>query len=393
MKINRYLLILLLDAVLFSPIAFSLLVDRPLYAFLLFLCVFLLSIGITIIKISWLKTVLINIALIVAVLFNAEVCFRAFFKDRIIPNLYEIHDRYYFNKPYLDETLEDQEYISIYRTNVDGYRIANNVSHSFRYPQCDILFVGDSFTQGAQVDYDELFSSITGRGLGDSITVVNAGISGAGVVDEFYFLYDKAKELYPRYVVLEVGVFNDFFDIKERKAGFVQRLVAHSGLFRYLYFNRDNSQDIPLGRWTEPFFPDQRRNVSMNIMYKETCDNKELDKRNLRTTLLTMNNYLSSMGAKLIVLLIPSKEQVSTHCLDEVLKGYNIREEDIDLSIPNSLLKGICNEGNIDMIDLTKAFKESTSFPYFQYDEHMNSIGHRITSDALIDYFISNSLF
>ena len=215
-----------------------------------------------------------NLAAIASILFHAEVIFTMVYADKDIPNLYELHGKYYFNKPYLDRQFNDPEFVTRYKTNCQGYRIDDLTSQNQKIEKCDWLFIGDSYTQGAQVEYNQLFSSSIYKDFPDKV-IVNAGISGAGLYDELNYFKDKGKELSPKVVFLQIGAFNDFMNIKEHVPSLQDYIMEWSALYRYFEYNIANSDELPLGRWTEPFFPNKEDNIDNNIFFKQTSDYKE----------------------------------------------------------------------------------------------------------------------
>ena len=42
-----------------------------------------------------------NLCALSSIAFHSELLFREFLSDKDIPNLYELHGKYYFNKPFL----------------------------------------------------------------------------------------------------------------------------------------------------------------------------------------------------------------------------------------------------------------------------------------------------
>lgn len=204
-------------------------------------------------KSLYLKVWAFNLCAITSIGFHAELLFREFLADKNIPNLYDIHGKYYFNKPFLDREFHTNEYVSTYKTNCQGYRMDNLTNAYDTVKACDWLFIGDSFTQGAQVNYSDLYTTLLFRNFPNK-TIVNAGISGAGLYDELNYFKDKGKELRPKVVFLQIGVFNDFFNIKEKSATYQDYLMEESDLYRYLAYNVFSTDSLPLGRWTEPFF-------------------------------------------------------------------------------------------------------------------------------------------
>ncbi|GAB7078385.1 SGNH/GDSL hydrolase family protein [Megalodesulfovibrio paquesii] len=97
------------------------------------------------------------------------------------------------------------EYRSTITINNLGYR-GPEPAHP---PVRPVVFLGDSFTFGAEVNDDKLFSHLVGLSLGRD--VVNAGISGIGNGYWVLFLERKAPALDPSAVVLQHCI-NDYSD-------------------------------------------------------------------------------------------------------------------------------------------------------------------------------------
>lgn len=325
-----------------------------------------------------------NLCAISSIALHGELLFREFFSDKSIPNLYKLHGKYYFNKPFLELNFKTNEYASTYKTNYQGYRMGNLSNPYDTIKTCDWLFVGDSFTQGAQVEYSELFTTLLFSSFPDKI-IVNGGMSGAGLYDELNFFKDKGRFLFPKTVFLQIGVFNDFFNIKEHYAMHQDYLLATSELYRFLAYNVFSTDSLPLGRWTEPFFPTEEDNRKYNILYKEDSEIKKADKVAFRECIKEWKNEVEKVGAKLILLLIPSKEQISPVLLKSVMDKYHIPMEKIDLTAPNRLLKEVAISLGLQSIDLTDAFRKSNQFPFFKIDEHLNSIGHSLIATIIAD--------
>lgn len=329
-----------------------------------------------------LKVWAFNLCAISSIALHSELLFREFNSGRNIPNLYELHGNYYFNKPYLQKEFRTNEYVSSYKTNCQGYRMDDLSNADDTIKNCDWLFIGDSFTQGAQVNYSELFTTRLFSSFPNKI-IVNGGISGAGLYDELNFFKDKGKQLSPNVVFLQIGVFNDFFNIKEHSATYQDYLMEKSDLYRFLAYNVFSTDSLPLGRWTEPFFPTAEENRDFNILYKEESEQKMADKKAFERCLKEWKEEVEKIGAKLIVLLIPSKEQVSPVLLKEVMDKYNIVASQLDMTAPNQLFASTASTLGIRSIDLTTDFQSSKDFPFFSNDEHLNAIGHKLIADAL----------
>lgn len=133
-----------------------------------------------------------NLFAILSICLHCELLFREFFSAKNIPNLYELHGKYYFNKPFLDCMFRTNEYASSYKTNCQGYRMDDLSNANDTVKACDWLFIGDSFTQGAQVYYRDLYTTLLYESFPNKV-IVNAGISGAGLYDELNYLKTKAR--------------------------------------------------------------------------------------------------------------------------------------------------------------------------------------------------------
>ena len=154
-------------------------------------------------------------------------------------------------------------------------------------------------------------------------------------------------------------------NIKEHVPSLQDYIMEWSALYRYFEYNIANSDELLLGRWTEPFFPDKEDNVDNNIFFMQTSDYKEADKKAFKDCISEFKKEVESVGGKLILVFIPSKEQVSPELLEEVLKAYNINKEDIDLTVPNKLCQSVASELGLKLYDLTTDFCQSKTFPFF----------------------------
>ena len=378
-KKTTILFVLLL---LWNPITLWLLSKKLILSFLISLGVIILYFVSDSYSKFRLKVWLFNILMIGSVFFHSELIFRTIFSNRDIPNLYSIRKGYYFNKPLLEQYFNNIEYFSQYRTNIQGYRIDAETNNLDSINKCDWLFIGDSFTQGAQVDYSQIFTSLVYKDFCDKI-IINAGISGAGICDELNYYKDEGSKLKPQKVFLQIGVFNDFYNVFERTASWKDYLIDLSSLYRYAEYNLTSNPNLKLGRWTEPFASSPEENADYNILYKTFSETKIKDLEMFEKYLSEFNSLVQSNGAELIVLLIPSKEQISEQCLKEVLTAYEIKEEDLDLNYPSIYMEGLSSKYNFKLIDLYDDFRLSGNFPFYNIDEHMNYTGHMLIANRL----------
>lgn len=333
---------------------------------------------------------LFNIFAIVGISLNAELIFRSLYADKDVPNIYEVRGKYYFNKPYLNQRFDDEEFSSRYITNCQGYRIDLLSDANDSIKQCDWLFLGDSFTQGAQVNYDEMFSTLLYSDFPDKV-IVNAGMSGAGLYESLNYLRDEGARLLPKRIILQIGAFNDFYNIREREAGWSEYLMEHSDLYRYIQYNLIDNPVLPLGRWTEPFFDNKEENSKYNIFYKESSNEKEADKVAFTEVLSKFKKEADKINAELVVMLIPSKEQISDEMLNEVCNRFDISKRELDMAATNKMAREACNRLGISLIDLYDCFRQSEKFPFFMRDEHLNPDGHKLIASAMKSAFATEN--
>ena len=378
---KKYLSIVALLILLWNPVTLSLLFESLWLGFAVSGLVVVIGLLTCRTKSFRLKVWAFNIAAILSVAYHAELLFRELSSEKNIPNLYELHGNFYFNRPFLEQKFTTDEYVSLYRTNCQGFRIDDLSNPDDSINACDWLFIGDSFTQGAQVNYKELFSSLLYRSFPDKI-IVNAGISGAGLYDELAFYKSIGQKLHPQKVFLQIGVFNDFLNVVERQASLQDYLTEKSSLYRFLSFNIFRQEDLPLGRWMEPFFVSQQDNIDNNILYKPTSEFKEQDKQNFKQCIREFKDCVEKNGGELVLILIPCKEQVSDAMLDETLKVCHLNKKDIDLKAASRLCHNISVQYGVKLIDVYEDFK-SGDFPFFTMDEHMNEVGHRLIASRL----------
>lgn len=319
-------------------------------------------------------------------LLAAEVVFTHAFSEHVIRDLYAVRSHYYFNRPFLKEAFTDKEFAVHYCTNAQGFRIGREDDPRVVVNQADWLFLGDSYTQGAQVENEHLFTSLLYRYF-PSKTIVNAGISGFGIPDAYHYFADAGRRLKPQKVFLQVCNFNDFMNVRERESSLSDYLMHHFNVIRTLLYPLKfaNPAELPLGRWTEPFYPTDKQNAAYNVFYKPSSPGKEADLAAVATYLSRLNDEVIKSGAELIVLQIPTKEQVSYTCFEEVVQGFSLDVHHLDMMRPNRLLDSLCRRLHIRRIDAYDAFAEEGSAVFYRFDEHLNARGHERLARAVYE--------
>lgn len=330
------------------------------------------------------KAYLYNFLVVLSVFLHAELLFVFAFPDYVIDNLYERGPGYYFNKPRLTKLFVDKEYSVDYLTNSQGFRIGAAQSPDREISEIDWLFIGDSYTQGAQVSFEDLASSQMYSEFPDKV-ILNAGASGLGIAQELHLYKNWLRDLKPSVVFLQLCSFNDFMHVEPRSPGFSDYLVEYSALARFLLqdLKYRNPAELPLGRWTEPFFPDRKSNRELNIFFDESSPAKENDLRLFAKYLGDFADAVEREGAQLVVFLIPTKEQVEPVFFEEVTTAFDIDPDELDMRKPNQFMAELAGRVGVDFVDLLPTFQASTEAMFFAYDEHLTPAGHRVIAESL----------
>ncbi len=330
---------------------------------------------------------LFNTLAVISIFLHAEVIILFAFPEYVIENLYTIEDGYYFNRGLLNQTFSAKEYSVTYRTNVQGFRIAAGQDQTRTVNDVDWLVIGDSFTQGAQVEFEQLYTTQLAQRFPDKI-LLNVGISGLGLGHEYNYFAKAGRSLHPRLVILQLCSFNDFMNVEPTSVGLTDRLMTYSAFLRFLLqdIKYKNPAALPLGRWTEPFQPDDRGNADYNIFYRKTSPTKQHDLEAFTRYLGLMKSAVEGSGGRLLVVLIPTKEQVYPRYLEEVQREFSIPANALDMQRPNTFLVATARRINLAVLDLLPAFRAAESNVFLEYDEHLSVAGHATMANAIGAY-------
>jgi lysophospholipase L1-like esterase len=333
---------------------------------------------------SLLTVYAVNFVALAGVWLHVEAVVRTRYHDYVMEDLYRQYGRYYFNRPYLQSPLRDKEYAITYLTNRDGYRIGTSHAPEHSVEEVDWLFLGDSYTQGAQVEFEELYTSRLYHQFPDRV-VLNAGVSGWGLYESLAFLRARGTRLRPTVVFIQIANFNDFMKVAPRRAGLSDYLMQASEAVRLLLQNikYKNPTSLPLGRWVEPFYATDEENRRYNVFYTPSSPEKDRDLAAVRTVLGELAATCRELGARLVLVQLPTKEQVSFRYLEEAVAGLRIDPRFLDMERPNQLVHSVADSLGVPVIDPLEAWRRSPVFPFFHYDEHLNAEGHEMLASAI----------
>jgi hypothetical protein len=283
-----------------------------------------------------------------------------------------------------------------------------------------IIFLGDSFTWGWGIKKDEIYTERLENIL-DNSEVINMGIPGYGVEQEFNVLNQYALRFAPDIIV--VGFFLDDFlskdlfaiswekfpfkdlpvclmqpemiELKEYLFNFflsAQRFLrSHSILYNFV------AQKIKTTRQLEWFREGlaERGIMKSDLPFSiaASLSLKKKDQWNFtENALIQMGKICESRNIKLAVVIIPEKSQVYKKFWPFIIAKYGIDIE--DLFLPNRYIKKVCEKNNISALDLLPEFKSHAELGeelYFDYDPHWNSHGHELAANLVRDFLNEKS--
>lgn len=329
---------------------------------------------------------------------------------------------------YLKCTIPPNTLINGFITNSHGF-LSPETSYSNPTKNYRLLFLGDSFGVGVTPYYLNFIRLVETR-LNDHqsninsnsnrFEIINTSINCIGPRIERKILELEGLKYRPNLVILGFYIGNDFIDNYED----IDKIQhdANKGFASYFYQSRvltiaanlykiltrsNNLTDLALhkskksqvlGVYTGekieyydpyrstmneesylefvtksrlPFY--QKNTVWYNYLEKVKEDIKHINE-------LSINN-----NAKLLVLIIPDESQVNSDLLEKALSAANQNKDQIDIFLPQKILKEFLGAHQIEYLDLLPYFLKYSSPKelYQPQDTHLNTFGNKLVADAL----------
>lgn len=241
-----------------------------------------------------------------------------------------------------------------------------------------VVVLGDSMVEAVQVPRSQNLCSRLEATLGEGTEVLNMGIAGAGQAQEYLVLQDQAARAEPDVVVLCVYATNDVYnnsprlEAKRDKPFFVERegrlelvsggmavrpepwlegpLWEASGLYRLVVRNVHGLRERPVADPHEVFA------AAVGPEWDEAWSVT-------RALLRAMGEETRAQGARLLVVLLPGREQLR-----------NGTDES------HRRLASVCRELGLECLDLVPTFRAASGKLYFARDEHLTAEGHALVA-------------
>lgn len=311
-----------------------------------------------------------------------------------------------------------------YTLTVDGRGFRNGRTVS----ECDVLTLGDSFTEGSELSDDQTYPAVLARRTGK--VVCNLGMAGAAPREYLATLKAVGLALKPKVAVVMIYEGNDFQPSAAKRETTwwdeIERYRKNSPLVSVLKsvmirtfgpIGAERMTDAPEGHpfwpvvWMPVAVPAGEQANYYAFKLKRLQGHWRTEKfRQSAAYLATIealgeiNTLCRENGIRLIVLYAPDKPHVVLPCARERLAAGQVRafmayrekhlppaEEFLTemierLDTRQAALAEFCRGESIEFASLTRPLQERMQAGeqvYFTYDQHWTPIGARIAAEAV----------
>lgn len=322
-----------------------------------------------------------------------------------------------------------KEYVVHIETNSLGFR---NKEIQIEKPKDTyrIIALGDSFTMGFGVEGNQTWAYLLEELMNKyppqtgntpvKFETINCGVGGYGTKQEIAFYKNYCSKLNPDMIILGFFIGNDVYDNAdiEPLTAIDGLLINKSSLDNYLkeknkifslknfinnfhttYFIRNRISGLkekkvimPVVKWYKnPFYH------QLGLVIKNTPQeiNKEIE-----ATFKIIEEFdvlLKNEGVKLVVLLIPFREQVINERREVIInktltQTYKCEPSDFDISLPQKRFTDFLSQKSVLVCDVLPNLIKSpdNSKTYYIYDVHLTEIGHKIMAENLHRFLLRN---
>jgi len=270
-----------------------------------------------------------------------------------------------------------------------------------------VLALGDSFCWGFGVEFEKIYLAILEKSIGARI--VKAGVCGYGTLHAEKLLRKIGPQIQPDVVMLNFFIGNDFYEntgvrnltvvdgrlreIPPQNSSFVHKAIT-------ILRGRLRIVELAIGRIksSPPLFGFVRRLglaggdlIGEMDLYATTESPQVTGSYDTTKKMIEkLNRSANNIGAKLVVVLIPTKNQVDPERFENELGRMNLDPAGYDLDRPNRILNKTLDELGIKSLDLLPGFRANRkSKPdvelYFAIDKHWNESGHQVAAGLIAE--------
>ena len=280
--------------------------------------------------------------------------------------------------------------------NSMGFR---DIEHDKSSKKLGIVFLGDSFTWGYEVDFEDMFVNLLMDKLRD-YEIYNLSHRGYGTDQELLTFENWRYQGQIKLVVLmftgnDVDNNNSELQYGKPKPKFeiVRKKLVLTGVpvVKSPKWNETHKPYVLNDTWKEIIKECLFKSQFLHAIYicyrdfkarNNNHNNSELLQETLQDLTLTsgilkeLKITVESRGAKLIIFFIPSVNEI----------------ENLSNSPPyQRKIAELCKKLSITCFDLAPALKETWRTPYYHYNGHWNAYGHKVAAEAIYNLLISGT--
>ncbi len=259
-----------------------------------------------------------------------------------------------------------------------------------------ILMVGDSFTLGVQVPWEDLFPTRVGRQLGeelgDSFEVFNGGVDSHGTPHATAHAARLIPQLKPEALVLVFFTGNDFQDNqryqsdRQRPKNFRAKPEGPGRWLRRRSFLAAYASVWSRARMVADSADQQRYRNELAIF----TDPKRLgrERRRTRRYLNTLGKQCQRYDLECTVAIAPPAFVVHESRQASTFGLFGLDTSQLDVDGPARLVLESLPEGmgGVDLAPALRAAADEGESLYFTLDGHWTEAGHAVVADALTEY-------
>lgn len=292
------------------------------------------------------------------------------------------------------------EYTTAFSVNSDGNR---DVEHPL-IPSKNtyrILGLGDSFSMGMGVEYEDMFwTQLEQRANTSSsrrVEVIKTGVGGYDALEESLYLRDRGMKYKPDLVVLEV--YENDFSTKTKVSdgphivnGYLatskpEKFSVRDFVFRHMRswgYIAAKIRALPM--FAHKSGEDGTLHFEMDVTQKNFT-NPETQKI-LNTTfgfINQMNEIAKKGGSKFAVVAVPGSYRIDPERREKLMQQYGLKSEETDFYKHYKLLEDLGKQNGFPVLNLGTILESAPKDPllYYASDQHFTKTGSHIAGEAI----------
>jgi hypothetical protein len=355
----------------------------------------------------WLGNVVLFVVSLGVTCALGELMVRVLLPQQLIikrPDIWQGADRLgWAHRPNVSVELNTGERTVLFVTDHDGYRVGRSgrvAGHR------QILLLGDSFVEAAQVDYEDslagLLETRLSRRFGTAVAIRNTGVGGWDPPQ--YLLQARLALSREPFDLILVVVFLGNDVVSRRTEDLLPRLPTEVHEFRFpqkaSYSEIRDTMLYPLNDVLEVrshlfILLKTRLAVVLMRLGLSADDFPEVFYRSEATSprweitadiIAEIAHLGEQSSTPTLIVLLPTVFQVEHEIFEEYLRGFGIDRSRVDLQQPDMILGAALRARGLTVVDLLPILREAHgrgAISYGRIDRHLSAEGHSVIAQHL----------